>query len=699
MYVAVYKSGAYQYCRLTESYRDENGKVKTKIIKNFGRVDLLLKNDPDALEKLKAQYGGSLHEKMEERGKLRSAKLRSFISSEQKLPSPEAFPSLNYGYFVLRSLWKELRLDRMLETLKNSKLKIEFDLNAVASFMAFSKVLDPHSVRYTFYDHDLFIADPLKGISLQNCYDTLELLYKYKDKILRTVNRGLDDEYGEERSLLIFYDVTNAYFESPLTYEERGYKQKDYQEKLEAMIKQARKDKELPDSLFKPDGSLKVDFELLPESFLSKVRESKIEYLRMRGPSKEHRFDLPLVSVALIIDKNGFPMDFEIYSGDSSEFKTMSKSIEKFEAKYHTNQTIVVADRGLNSASNLKMLQDKGYGFLMAQKVSAFPEELQQKMLELDKYTRINAPAESDERYRIIHDYGKLLPGEQEPLNCTLVLTYNEQRRARDEEVLERQIEKVQKQADRKAKINPSSSSCAELALVEGKDKTARVIGVDQDAVEKRRARCGFAAMVYKPAPVKEGQSLENKLDDDAIAGVYHQLNKIEECFKIRKSNLGLRPMYVWNQHHICGHVLVCVLALILLRMLQARLKDDLLQKPGIGSLCQALNDARVTFMKPSASECVFIPNMSRVDHIRRQRPGYTEKELLAALENGSVKSEESIISRCMRAVNLIPVRGIVNRPDLAHCLRTRFDSDEDVVSPLLLRQLYPSLYTTIAQK
>ena len=77
----------------------------------------------------------------------------------------------------------------------------------------------------------------------------------------------------------------------------------------------------------------------------------------------------------------------------------------------------------------------------------------------------------------------------------------------------------------------------------------------------------------------------------------------------------------------------------------------------------------------------------------------YTEEEMLSALESGTVTPDEKIISRCMQAVGLTPINGIVNRPDLAHCLRTRFDSDEDVVSPLLLRQLYPSIYTTIEQK
>ena len=162
MFVAVYKSGGHQYCRLSETYRDENGKVKTKVIKNFGRVDLLLKSDPNALDKLKAQYGGSGQDKIERRGKVRSESLHSFLSAEQQLPTPESFPCLNYGYYVLKALWNSLGLNRKLTYLQSSRLKIEFDLNTVVSFLVFSKVLDPHSVRFTFSDKDFFLGDPMK---------------------------------------------------------------------------------------------------------------------------------------------------------------------------------------------------------------------------------------------------------------------------------------------------------------------------------------------------------------------------------------------------------------------------------------------------------------------------------------------------------------------------------------------------------
>lgn len=103
---------------------------------------------------------------------------------------------------------------------------------------------------------------------------------------------------------MVFYDVTNAYFETDLTDMERGYEQKDFAENLRSMAFDALDHGELPENCFDEDGNIVAD-KLTPE-FLEKVADSKTQYLRMRGPSKEHRFDLPIVSMALIIDGNGF---------------------------------------------------------------------------------------------------------------------------------------------------------------------------------------------------------------------------------------------------------------------------------------------------------------------------------------------------------------------------------------------------------
>ena len=157
--------------------------------------------------------------------------------------------------------------------------------------------------------------------------------------------------------------------------------------------------------------------------------------------------------------------------------------------------------------------------------------------------------------------------------------------------------------------------------------------------------------------------------------------------------------MFVWQSDHIRGHVTICVLALLLIKMLQrevnAQIEGD---EVSIDDLCSALDDANVMFLKPNERDCIFIPQMSRTENVRRDHVTMNDENLLELISSKGFNRKESIISRCMRAVGLTPIKGIKNRPELAHCLKTRFDSDGEVVSPILLRQLYPTLYTTITQ-
>ena len=175
---------------------------------------------------------------------------------------------------------------------------------------------------------------------------------------------------------MFFYDVTNAYFEAPLTDEEKKYIDHSNLEEIFKIINEYLKKHNLPqlneleDYLDEYDENLmsleacdpfklfddkgRLVLENFPNDLLYELKQYL--FLRMRGLSKEHRFDLPLISIALVIDELGFPVDYEIYAGCSSEFTTMKQSIEKIKEKYHIEDTVLVADRGLNSAVNLQML-------------------------------------------------------------------------------------------------------------------------------------------------------------------------------------------------------------------------------------------------------------------------------------------------------------------------------------------------------
>lgn len=366
MFIAKIKSGKNTYVRLMESYRNEEGKPSSRTVKNFGRYEDLIKDNPNAFEELKAKYKEDKETKSQLTQDERHREVERILSL--KVPDPSGSddvsesPSLSYGHYVLKRLWEEdLQIDRKISYLKKSKTQFRFDLNAAVSYMCFSKILEPVSILYGFDDKDNFLGDPAKDLELHDFYNSLDFLNDYKDELFSWINKKIDDKYGKKRATMVFYDVTNAYFETDLTDMERGYEQKDFAENLRSMAFDALDHGELPENCFDEDGNIVAD-KLTPE-FLEKVADSKTQYLRMRGPSKEHRFDLPIVSMALIIDGNGFPMDFAVYAGNASEFRTMRQSIDAFKKKYDIKDVIVSADRGINSVENLKMLKEAGFGF------------------------------------------------------------------------------------------------------------------------------------------------------------------------------------------------------------------------------------------------------------------------------------------------------------------------------------------------
>ena len=439
MYVSTCKGGAtgqYTYVRLMESYRDENGKVKHKVVQNLGRLDILSQSDPNYLENLKKKYQEDYVEKNRLQSLNRLAQVQNLLSFDNNSSAGAPLPLLQYGHYLLKKIWDDhLHLDRKFKDIQHRQTKAKFDLNAVVSYLCFLKILDPHSVFYSFGDQDGFLGAPVQGIGLDSYYNSYDYLFEHKDSIMKFFNRSINNQLGKTKATLIFYDVTNVYFETALTDLECGRQQMDFQDRLQEEVQLAYESGELDAACFDKEGRLVPGQKT--DDFIKKIQAQKIEYLRMRGPSKEHRFDLPLASIALVINEEGIPIDFYVYAGNASEFKTMAASIESLKQKYNVKESIVVADRGLNSAANLKMLQSNDLGFLMAQKVSNLDQKTTKAMFDPEGYVPIIRQGEEVARFKVVKDWTKKGKRKAEDTKCTLVLTFDKKRQKRDLAVLE----------------------------------------------------------------------------------------------------------------------------------------------------------------------------------------------------------------------------------------------------------------------
>lgn len=617
MYIATQNNGKYRYVYLKSTYR-ENGKVKSKIIKNLGRYDELEKKDPNFLQKLKDKYEApKVQATLDKENELNQlvASLNDDTTTDalQNDLSSNAAPSLCYGLEPIRALWKnDLDLLRFFDYLQKQYSKSEFSISDAVLYLTGYKIVNPSSIYGAFEMKHSFFASPAAGLELHDFYRTLDFLSSYKEQIIKYLNKRIDKITNRTYSM-VFYDVTNMYFETSLSDEEKDFLDKYMYPEVVSDVDaylvaknfpklNSLKDKNIlknyhdsllldgfsPDTLFREDGKLHI--ESLPEELYQEIR-SRI-YLRMRGLSKEHRYDLPLISIALIIDDKGFPVDYEIYSGNTSEFVSMKPSIEKIKAKYNVKNTVVVADRGLNSTDNLKMLLDNGYGFIVAQKVSNLPDDIKELMLDSEGYFALNDIPFEKYRYRVIDNYKKLNLKNKNSVDCKLIISYSNERYERDIRQLESDKNKAIEAINKSTNITRNRRAWGSLVEVKDSDG-GKAVAFNQEQYEKRKALCGYSAIVYHKAPSDDMPDISN----EDISQSYHHLVKIEECFRILKNNICLRPMYVYSGSRVRGYVMICYLALICYRLLEYKLSQA--NTPlSIKAISTALYNARLSPFK-----------------------------------------------------------------------------------------------------
>ena len=529
-------------CLMETVYKDGKKTPIPRQVKSFGNYEKLVSEHPEKLAELQRLYGNK-----EEAAKAqRQAGLDLFVNAG-KVPDNvgKKMPVLGLAALLLNRLWDhELMMGTFVSyLLRHEKTQLEYRPADIAYYYTICKLINPMSHFSGHRESERLLGNPLDDTSLQDVYRCLAWLYKHKNPILRHVNRRLG-RLHERRLDLLFYDCTNCYFETPF---DDAYW---YQKKAMRLLRRQLR-KELPQYAAMSDGQL--DETIRNDTALTEQLNCILEDLgtpfRMRGHSKEKRTDLPLVSIALVIDENGIPFDFEIYPGNSNEQATMENSVDSLKLKHKIRNCIMVADNGLNGTGNLQMLMDHGMGFSVAQSPRQLSKGDRKRHL-VDKsqmkplLDEAGAPtgvyysiSPITRRGRVTDDKGNK---RRVKVECSLMMTYSDERRQRDLDVLDTLV------AKRKAAGKPLSAQTE----------------------QKHRDCAGYAGVLFKQPPDME----EGALSAEYIAGLYQRLVRIEECFRIMKSEFDLRPMHVYTQPSVGGHVLICILALMIMRLLQLKL-------------------------------------------------------------------------------------------------------------------------------
>lgn len=622
-------------------YTTKSGKKSTKgcIGKALGSKSELLAKDPLALEKLRAEL------------KKRSAPNQATERTKQLLEEiPKKRPSLPYAgepvlcyaNYILKPIWNETLKLKALVRYRQSKTDIEFDAEALLWQTVVNRIVSPSSHLKHYRSQTNWLGNSLAETNLRSLYRMLSFAARIKKPILRGLNKALNQAMPRDLSV-VFYDVTNTWFET--VWDDEHQWAMEVEKQLSAL----------------PSGATSEERRQLIE----KLERARTSSLRMRGPSKECRKD-PIVSIAMVVDRDGIPIDFRVYPGNSSEKTTMKCSIDELAKTYKITNAVVVADNGLNTNANLIRLVKENQGFLLAHSLS------KAKQGSVDEWLKDTGWQWDKEKERKIKIIPSSLIDEDGVVqtNYRMVIGWSEKRYREDMFKIEMHEQGAREAIAHHAKLPLATFGWKKYIETE-KNKAQKI---NEKKLAKDKKLAGYYAYLFKDSRefdkewVKLPAEEKKELSGWEIIEQYKKQAQIEECFRIMKTNFNLRPMYVYTDEHIEAQVLICVLALILLRILSKKLK--LAGSPmTTEQILAALNTAKLSVQLDKEQPALYRP----LRQILR-RPKDDDPHAPIHLY------EETDLSRIMNCVDLTPLPPVADKNELAHCLKTRFDTDKEAL-------------------
>jgi len=438
----------------------------------------------------------------------------------------------NYGYKFLEAVYDLLEIDSFIKSYDGKrKFRGKYSLDDIFKFLVYLRILRPDSKRATFQ-----MKNGLYGMrtdfTLPDIYRALDQFADFEVELQHYLNERIKEKIGRDLSHA-FYDVTNYYFEIDF-----------------------------------PGGE---------------------EDLRKRGVSKEHRID-PITAMGLFIDSNGLPVSMSIFPGNTSESLTLQPTINEVKKSYGLGRLIVVADKGVNSSKNIDMLVNSGDGFVFSQVLKGKKGKRYHEKL-FDKSGWISNE-DGTYKYKLFtEDYeGKNKDGKKKIRTRKVLLYWSkaeaDKARRKREEKLKKAARSVKNNAYsiKKGVDEYTKESIVDKKTGEVLEDTKKLRSVDLEKAEKDAMFDGYFCIITS----------ELDYDERKIRRVYSGLWRIEQSFKLLKSDLNARPVFVRTNEHICAHFLICFAALLIVRIIQYQMGENALSAERIAralgsATCQVL--------------------------------------------------------------------------------------------------------------
>ena len=515
-YVFIREQGKYSYVYVKESRRNpKTGTVSSVVIEKHGNLQDCLKKDPLYIEKLKQRVEATNEAKRDNQVAEYERKAKELLSSPSKVS--EVKRDLNVGAALIKSVWKELGLDSLFAAFERDA-ESDQPYSQLAFLLTAQRILNPCSKIQTFESRNSMIMK-LPDVTDQNMvYRVLHRLAADKEAIVRRLNHSIS-KATERTFTAAFYDVTTYSFES---------------------------------------------------------RDE--DALRAFGMSKDGKPGEVQVVLGLLIDEWGIPVNYELFPGNTSEFKTMIPVVEKLIKDYKIDKLVIVADRGLNSNENLLKLKELGLDFVIAQKVKNCSETFRESILDNENWDSFHYTHEGEitAKYKTLNTErtiyktkvsektGKTYQTAEvlDVIPVRWVVTYSSSRAHKDLADLDRAEEKAREAIAKGYANNRGHGFKGFIKPPKGTGKPE----LDTEKLKEARTWAGYYAICT---------NIEN-LSNEEIVRIYRQLWSIEDCFRISKTTLETRPCYVWKKESIEGHFVSCYVALTLQKYLQYKLRRKL---------------------------------------------------------------------------------------------------------------------------
>ena len=524
MFVEQCKNNGVPYLRLVQSYRVEDSQgrkvSRKKTILNIGPLSRFDDGKPDFVQRLKDSYkeGKPIIDLLLPYIEEPVAK-KHVITFEDGDMSCIGNPKL-VSQILLDRLFVQLGLNKLCATLKHS-LGLSYDLTGFIRLLIFGRILQPASKWETAQQNAQYFAPLADTTYPYHIYDALDVLAEYKEQFIHRMHSSICKTVGRS-STHIYYDVTNFFFE-----------------------------------IEKPDPN-------------EDIGDGVQKGLRQKGVSKENRKE-PIVQMGMFLDDNGIPITIETFPGNTLDQATLRPALKKSMGKLETERFVLVADRGLHSFYNLCHLVSDGQGYIVSKSIRKTPKaERQWIMMQEDYIAKGNS---FKFKSRIVTRRVKDENGVVMELKEKVIVYWSERFYMREYNEHKSFLDFLERLRQNPASFRITAIQSNKLKKFFKREfvhkdtgeiiESGKLLGMlDEEKIEELTAFMGYYQIVTS----------EIDMPDEDVIEAYHGLTQIEDQFREMKGTLNTRPVYVSTKEHIQAHLLVCLIALTMLRLIQKKI-------------------------------------------------------------------------------------------------------------------------------